>query len=85
MEYLQSLGIIGAILYVAYVFMRRAKTDRIIADLEFRTNKQKEQDNSEINQAIAEAKNAEIRYNNARREYDSITGEESSSDQDPLG
>jgi hypothetical protein len=87
MEYIQSLGIIGAILYLAYVLMARAKSDKIIAELQVRPSKEKQQTDIEIAQAIKEAADAKIVYDNSRRKYnefDSVEGTRPGADSEDM-
>jgi hypothetical protein len=72
MEYLYSLGVIGSILYVAYILMARAKADKVIAELR---RKDRSEEHEAIIRAQKDLENAEIVYRNARAEYDSIAGE----------
>jgi hypothetical protein len=72
MEYLYSLGVIGSILYVAYILMARAKADKVIAELR---RKDRSEEHEAIIRAQKDLENAEIVYRNARAEYDSITGD----------
>lgn len=72
MDYLKSLGVLGAILYVAYIMLRRARTDKIIQNLK---RKDRTEELKEIARLTKEIEDAKINYANSRSEYDAITGE----------
>lgn len=69
-EVLYSLGGLGAILYVAYVMIRKAKVESIIAKLEPRDNRKELEEIAVLTQEVVDAK---IKYENARRDVDAFT------------
>lgn len=71
MDYLKSIGAIGAILYVAYIFLQRVRKDEVIASLK---HKDRTEENEAIKKAQKELEDAEIRYRKSRGEYDAISG-----------
>lgn len=67
MELLQAGGVIGAILYVVYYFIRRAKVDGVLSDL---NRKDRTEEDKEIDRTTKELADAKVKYSDARRKLD---------------
>lgn len=75
MEYIYSIGGIIAALYFTYVLMRPRKSDLILANLDIKKRKEREDAVLAIAKAQQELDNAKITARKSRDEYDAISGE----------